>query len=111
MRRNCVTLMVASLLGGCVGSAPPLPSDTTSVSALRHSNIADFSPADQAMTCPQIADEQTAIISKMRADNLVIDGNRGRNEAALYVAGLSLVALPVALATVQNDAERKDVME
>lgn len=110
MRHESIAVLFMLALGGCVGSAPPLPPDTTSMTALKHTTLSDFSPADQTLTCQQIADEEMSIADKMRADNLAIEGNRGRNQALLYVASLSVVTLPVALATVQNDTERKEVL-
>jgi hypothetical protein len=102
-------LAVALLLGGCVASAPPLPTDTTSVGALKHMSLADFPESDRNLTCEQIAAEGISITNRMMADNSSIEGNRVRNEAAVYFAALSVVTLPIALASVQNATERKEV--
>jgi hypothetical protein len=109
MQNKALLAFALLALGGCVASAPPLPTDTTSLTALKHSTLADFSQTDQNLTCEQISAEGASIAGHMKADNLTIEGNRSRNETATYLAGLSIVALPLALATVQNDTERKEV--
>lgn len=104
---NGALLVTAVILGGCAGSAPPLPTDTTSANAVAHATLADFSPSDAALSCAQIQSEGTAIEDRMRADNGKIEGNRTRNQIAGYFGALYLVPL---VAMEPNDPEKKELV-
>jgi hypothetical protein len=93
------------LLAGCAGSAPPLPPDTTSVNRTRSITRSDFSPEDQAASCVSIAAERDRNAEAMRSANASIEGNRPRDQVALYFGGV--LAAPFIANT--NDPERKAV--
>ena len=95
------------LLAGCAGSTPPLPPDTTSVNRTRSVTLADFSPEDQAMSCTSIAAERDKIAADLRAANARIEGNRARDQTALYFGGV--LAAPFIANT--NDPERAAVSD
>jgi hypothetical protein len=96
----------ALILCGCVASAPALPPDTTSANAASHAKLADFSPADAAMSCADIAAEGASIESRMAADTGKVEANRTRNQIAGYFAALYLVPI---VATDSNSQEKKDI--
>jgi hypothetical protein len=90
-------------------AAPPLPPDVTGSNAGGRPSLSEFSAADTALTCEQIAAERVRISETMAADTARIDGNRTRNQVAGYVGALSLVTLPVLGATEGNYAEKDDI--
>lgn len=96
----------ALILSGCVAPAPALPPDTTSENAASHAKLEDFSPADAAMSCSEIAAEGVSIESKMQADTGKVEANRTRNQIAGYFAALYLVPI---VATEANSQEKKDI--
>ena len=104
---EAAAVVVACVLGGCAGSAPALPPDTTSANAATHATLADFSPSDAALSCAQIQSEGAGIEDRMHADNGKIEGNRTRNQIAGYFGALYLVPL---VAMEGNDPEKKDLM-
>jgi hypothetical protein len=99
--------IVALLLGACSSSAPALPPDTTSVNSLQRLTLADFTPADAALTCEQIAAERAQIAAGLDAANADIQANRTRNQVAGYI-GAAFIPLAY-LATEGNYAEKDKV--
>lgn len=105
-------LVALLLLAGCVGDAPALPPDTTSVNHTQKLTLADFSKDDAAMSCEAIAAERQKIDATMNADNGRIEGNRGRDQGVMYAAGLfGVVGFAAAAPFVANtnDPERNDI--
>ena len=102
IKRLC--LAAAVLLSACASNAPVLPVDTTSTNRLHDSNLADFQPSDQAMSCADIFMERAKTTEAMRVNSANIEANHDHNKATQYLgAFLSPVAL---LAAERNDTER-----
>jgi len=101
---KCLCLVSAVLLSACASTAPVLPVDTTSTNRLHDSSLADFQPADQTLSCPDIAAERAKTTEAMRVANANIEANHDHNKATEYLgAFLSPVVLIVAE---RNDADR-----
>lgn len=96
----------AAGLAGCAGDAPALPPDTTSVNSTIRSTNADFSSADLAFNCEQIAYEWTGNRNRIASDDRTIRLSQGPNQMALLVGGhVSLAYLAVDF----NKAERENI--
>lgn len=110
MRSRCIEAgLIAALLAGCATAAPPLPFDTTGVNSRVSLQARDFAPGDLARDCDQLRAEYAANTATQRQDTQAIEGNRTRDQAAMFVsvAGPALLA-PLALgATEPNTAERQ----
>jgi hypothetical protein len=104
--RQALSALALLLLAGCVGSAPPLPPDTTSVNRTRALALSDFAAADAAMSCDAIAGERAANSAAMKAANERIEGNRVRDQALVYATVLSAPFIAN-----DNDPERKEIAE
>jgi hypothetical protein len=96
------------LLAGCATAAPDLPTDTTSVNRKQSVTLDSFSAEDRALSCDQIADERARTVAAREEAVGKIEGNRTRNQVAGYLG--SAVALPIWLATDQNDAEKQQIV-
>ncbi len=92
------------LLGGCAGSAAPLPKDRATSTKAEIEAQLGITPTDRQMTCGQIAKERTDIAQSTAALEQKIQGNRSRNQVAGYFAYLFLV--PVV--AIENDTEAKE---
>lgn len=103
--------LILLAMTGCERAPPDLPADTTSVNHTDSITLADFSKADAALSCDQIADERQQIVATMTNDNSRIESNRTRNEDALYVGGLfgAVGLLAAAPFTDSNDPERSEI--
>lgn len=100
----CALALIA--LAGCVGSAPPLPPDTTSINRTRTMTLSDFSATDAAMSCADIAAERETNTGAIKAANERIEGNRGRDQALIYVSVLTAPFIAN-----DNDPERKEIAQ
>ena len=96
------------LLTGCVGSAPELPPDTTSLNRTKSLSLADFSASDAAMSCDAINAERVANATAIQQANGPIEDNRTRNQVAGYLGALFLVPY---LATDNNNAEKEQIRQ
>jgi hypothetical protein len=101
-----LALVAFLLLAGCAAPAPTLPPDTTSVNRTQSLALADFTTADQALSCDQIAAGLRSIDGEMQAANARIEANRVQNEVAGYFGVLYLVPL---VATEGNYAEKDEI--
>ena len=102
-------MAAAALLGlaGCVGTASPLPPDTTSVYRAWSLTLADFTPTDAALSCADIEAQRQALAATMRDANGRIEANRGRDQAAVHFA----VVLAAPFIADSNDPERRQIQE
>ena len=89
---------LALLAASCAASAPPLPPPAAA------GGTEGIAASDLALDCPRVAHELAAVDAQMREANRRIEGERVRNQAIGYFAGL--VMPPLALAAEHNRAER-----
>lgn len=100
------------LTAGCVGDAPALPPDTTSVNHTHELSFADFTKEDAAMSCDAIEEERQKNAATMKTDNGHIDDNRGRDQGVMFAGSLlGVVGLAATAPFVANtnDPERSDI--
>jgi hypothetical protein len=102
-----LALVGAQLLGGCAGSAPALPPDTTGSTAQHHVSASDFSAADGALTCDQIGAERASLKSRIDTANANIAANRSSNQAATYVGAF----VPLAYIGTEGNYADKDAIK
>jgi hypothetical protein len=105
-------LALALLLAGCVGSAPDLPPDTTSLNHTTTLTLADFSESDAALSCAAITAERQKIDASMADANGRIEANRGRDQGVMF-AGTMLGVVGTAAAAPfvanTNDSDRSEI--
>jgi hypothetical protein len=111
-RKNAVALigalvLVSSMLAGCAGPAPDLPTDTTGTTSLHHVAASDFTPADVALSCAEIKaqhDEQNARIDRANAN---VIANRSGNQAATLAGAI----VPLAYIGTEGNYSDKDAIK
>ena len=96
-----------SLVAGCALSAPPLPTDTTSINRARDLTIDDFTPEARAMNCDEIALERRKTADTMQAVTRTLDESRERNLVITRIG--VLVFTPLLLAAENNSAEKDQI--
>jgi hypothetical protein len=102
-----LALLGVAVLGGCAASAPDLPPDTTGTTAQHHATASDFTAADNALSCDQIAAERNALKTKIDTANANIAANRSTNQAATYVGAL----VPLAYIGTEGNYADKDAIK
>jgi hypothetical protein len=110
--------LAALLLAGCASPAPPLPFDTTGTTSLKQVSIADFTSADAALSCAEIASERADLGARVAKANANIKENRVRNQVAssvgLLVTSFAYIATEGNYAdkdAIKNAYARQDVLE
>ena len=96
-----------SLVAGCALSAPPLPTDTTSINRARDLTIDDFTPEARAMNCDEIALERRKTADTMQGVTRTLDESRERNLVITRIG--VLVFTPLLLAAENNSAEKDQI--
>ncbi len=107
MKNSLLLAAAAVVLAACARTAPELPRDMSSVNAEETVSAEAFSAQDVALSCDEILVEQDRIREDASQYNQEIKKNRGKNQAAGYVAGVLFP--PALLATVHNDAEKAEL--
>ena len=87
-------------------SAPALPPDTTGTNRQQSLTVNDFTPADLAVSCKNIAAERAKNAAKIKADNKAIQADRRSNEIATYLGIFTVIPY---LATEGNYAEKDQI--
>jgi hypothetical protein len=100
-------LLATLLAPGCAAPPPPLPADTTSVDSASRVTLKDFTAADAALSCTQIADERRRIAADMATANHNIEANRHDNQVAGFI-GATVVPLGY-LGTEGNYADKEAI--
>jgi len=98
-----------SLVAGCALSAPPLPTDTTSINRARDLTIDDFTPEARAMNCDEIALERRKTADRMQAVTRTLDESREHNLVITRIG--VLVFTPLLLAAENNSAEKDQILK
>ena len=98
-----------SLVAGCALSAPPLPTDTTSINRARDLTIDDFTPEARAMNCDEIALERRKTADTMQAVTRTLDESREHNLVITRIG--VLVFTPLLLAAENNSAEKDQILK
>lgn len=105
-------LALPLLLFGCATAAPPLPSDTTSVSRTRTLTLSDFSSSDATMTCAEITAERRANSIAIEQANGRISEKRSSEQTAGFVAAVTVPPLLLfGPLTDTNEASRAEVAQ
>ncbi len=102
--------LVAFLLAGCAGSAPPLPKDYGSVDAAKPS-LSQFDAEVRQLTCEEIDAELETLHMQETLINQEIAGERGGNQAIGFVAGLAFPVLLPLFAAADFHGDEKDALE
>ncbi len=92
-RGTLLALGLLVVLGACARPAPDLPPDYASVNAPNQLEARDFSTADLAKSCTEIAAERAELEKLNRLAQAEIQGDRTQNQVAGYFAALFI--LPV----------------
>lgn len=106
LNKSCIGLLL--LTAACAGSAPPLPTDTTSNNRQATIKSSDFSSGDLAKNCSNIKSELNTNAAAIGNNNSVIESNRGKNQVAGYLGGMFLVPLA---ATESNTQEKEKIAQ
>ena len=104
-------IAVGALLAGCASPAPPLPPDTTSIDRAATETLADFSPADAAMTCLDIVGEEQQTQDEIRVAMGLVYSNQVWNQLGVFGFGLSAYALPGLEYIKGNSREKADIRQ
>lgn len=102
--RGFCSVFLVAMLTACAMDAPSLPPDTTGSTSLLHLSAADFTIADNNLSCAQIGDERDTLSKGMEQANANIASNRHTNQVAGYF-GAALFP-PVLLATEGNYSDK-----
>ncbi|HVZ00507.1 MAG TPA: hypothetical protein VHA35_13450 [Dongiaceae bacterium] len=105
--RRRAGVLALLLVGGCAGSAPPLPPDTTGTTSRHRVTAADFSAADAALSCSQIAAERDMLQATIRKANADVAANRESNQAATMVGAF----VPLAYIGTEGNYADKDAIK
>lgn len=103
-----LSISLLLLTAACAGSAPPLPTDTTSDNRQASIKSADFSSGDLAKNCSSIKSELNTNAAAISNNTGAIESNRGRNQAAGYLGAMFIVPLA---ATESNTQEKEKIAQ
>lgn len=87
-----LVLALLILAAACTRSAAPLPADRSSVTA-RPYTAAEFTKQDLALTCEEVAAEQSALATQAQKAEQIILADRQRNQVAGYFAALFILPI------------------
>lgn len=93
--------------GACARNAPPLPPDLGDRPPSQRLLVGDAESAEGRMDCTQLKNEAIHVRATIGGYEQVIAGNRGQNQAAVYIG--SAIFLPALLAARTDEDTKKSL--